>query len=92
MFPDAPVELAITVRVVLESWSPIEVDVGRSHQVSRRDEATDRLVRQQAATMAFADCFILVAVIYAVAIFTVPLLGKPRHLARDEELELLEPA
>ena len=49
-------------------------------------------VRQQAATMAFADCFILVAIIYAAAMFTVPLLGKPRHLAREEELEMLEPA
>jgi DHA2 family multidrug resistance protein len=49
-------------------------------------------VRQQAATMAFADCFLLVAIIYAVAVFTVPLLGKPRHLVRDEDLELLEPA
>ena len=49
-------------------------------------------VRQQAATMAFADCFLLVAIIYALAIFTVPLLGKPRHLARAEEFELLEPA
>jgi DHA2 family multidrug resistance protein len=49
-------------------------------------------VRQQAATMAFADCFLLVAIIYGLAIFTVPLLGKPRHLAREEELEMLEPA
>jgi DHA2 family multidrug resistance protein len=49
-------------------------------------------VRQQAATMAFADCFVMVAVIYALAIFTVPLLGKPRHLASTEELELMEPA
>src|SRR5262249_21624089 len=49
-------------------------------------------VRQQAATLAFADCFVMVSVIYALAIFTVPLLGKPRHLAREEELELMEPA
>ncbi len=46
------------------------------------------LVRQQAATMAFADCFLLVAIIYALALFTVPLLGKPRHLTE----EMLEPA
>ncbi|MBI1213004.1 MAG: DHA2 family efflux MFS transporter permease subunit [Alphaproteobacteria bacterium] len=49
-------------------------------------------VRQQAATMAFADCFLVVALIYVAAIFTVPLLGKPRHLAREVDLELLEPA
>jgi len=46
------------------------------------------LVRQQAATMAFADCFILVAIIYGLALLTVPLLGKPRHLVE----EMLEPA
>ena len=46
------------------------------------------LVRQQAATMAFADCFLLVSIIYALAVFTVPLLGKPRHLTA----EMLEPA
>ena len=45
-------------------------------------------VRQQAATMAFADCFILVALIYALALFTVPLLGRPRHMVE----EMLEPA
>lgn len=55
-------------------------------------KAISGFVRQQAATMAFADCFLLVAVIYLLAIFTVPLLGKPRHLATTEELELMEPA
>ncbi len=60
---------------------PGEADLGALKAISG-------FVRQQAATMAFADCFLLLAIIYALAVLTVPLLGKPRHLVE----EMLEPA
>lgn len=42
-------------------------------------------VRREATTMAFADCFLIIAVIYALALLATPLLSRPLNVNTVEE-------